>query len=82
MEVCVLAIDFYGMIKRNWIDTDVQVCICDICGKKGLCTVLKRNRKRLAICEDCFINNSDRFAALEDLNNALIETGLERGEAK
>jgi hypothetical protein len=73
MEVYVLAIDFYGLIKRNWIDTDVQVCICDICGKKGLCTVLKRNRKRLAICENCFIDNSGRFVALEDLNNTVLK---------
>jgi hypothetical protein len=60
-----MVIDYLALMKRDWEDIDTQVCICDICGKKGLCKILKRGRKRLAICEDCFIEDSDRFYPLD-----------------
>jgi len=66
-----MAVDYLGLMKIGWEDIDTEVCICSICGKKGVCKILKKGRKKLAICEDCFIDDANRFYSLEDktLNN-------------
>jgi len=67
-----MAVDYLGLIARGWDDIDTEVCKCSICGKKGVCKILQKDRKKLSICEDCFIEDTDRHFSLEDkhLNNS------------
>jgi len=61
-----MAVDYLGLMNRGWEDIDTEVCVCSICGKRGVCKILKRDGKTLRICENCFIDDADRFYSLEN----------------
>jgi hypothetical protein len=67
-----MAVDYFGLIERDWEEIDTEVCKFSICDRKGVCKIFKKEKKKLAICEDCFIEDTNRFYSLEHkhLNNS------------
>lgn len=55
-----MKIDYLSLIKAGWEEIDIQVRVCSICKKEGLCKIMKKEHKILCVCEDCFVDDTDR----------------------
>jgi len=55
-----MKIDYLSLVITGWEEIDIQISVCSICGKKGLCKIMKKEHKILAVCEDCFVDDTDR----------------------
>jgi hypothetical protein len=60
-----LAVDYAGLMERNWEEIDIKVRKCTICGKVGVCKILKKGRLTIAVCENCFIDDTNRFCTFK-----------------
>jgi hypothetical protein len=54
------------MLNEGWEEIDIRICVCSICGKEGLCKVLRKDDKEVKICESCFLEDTNRFSPIKE----------------
>jgi len=60
-----MSYDYATMMVEGWEEVDIQICRCSGCGEEKMCKVMVKGNRRLAVCEDCFIDDTGRFEPLE-----------------
>jgi len=66
--------DYMTMLNEDWEEIDIQICVCSICGKEGLCKVLRKGDKEVKICESCFLEDTNRFSPIKESDVKRVTT--------
>ena len=58
-------VDYLSLVEAGWEEVDIRIEECSFCGEKKLCKVMVREYEgglqlTLYICEDCFVDDTDR----------------------
>jgi len=58
-------VDYLSLIEAGWEEIDIQEGVCSFCGERKLCKIMVKEfenglRLILYICEDCFLDDTDR----------------------